>query len=915
MQDFLVLLKLLFLLVHINAPVSCSEIAANDHLLVWYRPVGATDGELRYQCLPHSNTSQYIDDTSINMKSISIGKRQNKSQLYFVVSGLIGAIPCMSKIIVNCHNNQIKRETVVFNESQYNIGKDTFHVTVDPHGKFAIGFTRYFIHLYDLLTLKYWSTNITWPSSNIFYPTAIDITTSFVYVVGSFTSGSGEQWFYAKANLYLMAIKFNNSKYDVNILDVWTSDDFETDGMHLLSISVSANPYGDGRSVLVGIPSVDTVHLVVVNSTTPIRLESVSLKTTLYGNYVSGYGTELAWLNQGRIVVVSDDGFKANLYTRLYYYDMLENAQMTNDTPELSIFPNKVQVYPERFLKNRLHITSSLSAFSTLYACNTKGQVLIIPPSLPGYHSVDYQSIAHINVKEEIFSFIPNSVQCSSGTYKNDAGVWPCSRCRPTTTTNSSNLANESNNSLIITCPQCRNKSACPLEFVTEINWLTDIKQNGIYPDSPEIDVFDDVLLFYIFQTNWSFQQPFFIALIVLLIVLVIAGLIRLLKIMKRFLLIQQYLTEFIRHFDLIGEGKLWFGGLISIVLLLITVFAARFSHSYHYRYPLEKQVCNETLPYDFQCLHNAKFDTSLQLLTSANDQYEQIFDLLNSQQFTLNVELINTSIHCGQILLEYIEGYAFLPFSCYTNDLFLYLSTELPGHNLNLKLSLISKNIIGAIRVGLSGTEARLRNNSLQKLNFSQTFNRTNHSLSSDPFIFLQLTKSINITESLTDNDNTTYTGLWLPTFTYDANQIFRQVNSSENQIETILSLRINEMVFFIRNKQEPIARRSEIIFHTILFLGVCIDLTCMILLLFKLWLCPILIFLIRKLFDSNSFIRRLVHDKKSSSDTAVFLEIQRLKEQTEIMAKRIEILMKLRRHSDPLIEPDDHSIINEKF
>lgn len=566
------------------------------------------------------------------------------------------------------------------------------------------------------------------------------------------------------------------------------------------------------------------------------------------------------------------------------------------------------------FKTTSLHITSTLSNFSSLYACNEDGQLLIIPPSLPGYHSVNFESLEYINIREQIFSFIPKSAQCPQGTYKNHVGVWPCNRCSPTAA-NFSNLTNQSNNNISIKCPQCRNKTACPLEIVEIINWLPDIKQSGIYPESSVTDIFDDILLYYIFQTNWDLNTPLCISLIVLLVVIIISTLIRLLKLLNRFVSIRRYLTKFIRHFDLVGEGKLWFGGLISIVLLFLGAFAANFSYSYHSRYPLEKQLCNDTTLDDFSCFHNAKFDTSLQLLSSTSDQYEQILDLLDSQLFTLNIELLNTSIHCGRITLSHVESDHFLPFSCYTSDFILYLSTELPLHNLNLEMNLFSEHTIDAIRIGLAGPDTHLPNTYLRRLNFSRVLNRSDQVLSSNPIIHLQLTKSVNMTESLTSNENTTYAGLWLPTFTYDINQLFRRLNSSEALPQTTLLLELRETAFFIRNKQEPIARRSEIIFHTILFIGVCIDLTCMILLISKLWFCPLIIYLIRKFCGMNSFVHRFLAHKKDPPETTIFLEIQRLKQQVEIIVKKIDILMASKQQAHMPTELDNTSIINEKF
>ena len=108
-------------------------------------------------------------------------------------------------------------------------------------------------------------------------------------------------------------------------------------------------------------------------------------------------------------------------------------------------------------------------------------------------------------------------------------------------------------------------------------------------------------------------------------------------------------------------------------------------------------------------------------------------------------------------------------------------------------------------------------------------------------------------------DSDETVYTDIWLPTYSYDIDQLFNNLNLSNRKKETILSVTISETAFFVKNKQKPIARTAEIIFKTILFIRICIDLICMILLLLRMWFAPIIIYLIRKLFHSNSLVVRL--------------------------------------------------------
>ena len=897
------------------------KLAVNNHLLVSYKTVSVSGStSLQYQCVAHLDQPQYTLDNVKDVYSISIGKLQNEAQLYFVAAGMQNFLPYMSKISVNCDNSQVGMETVFFNESQYSTGRDHFIVNIDPHGKFAVGYTSSSALLYDLVSLKHWSTKVSWPGSKVFSPTAVDITARFLYVVGYSPQENNDhvrgQIPYFKTNLYLMSIDYNSSKYDIKFHHSWTSDILVSYWPDVLFISVSANDTKVDGKILIGIPPANTIHLLFVDYAAPIRLQHISSKKQYGLGERRGYGTKVAWLNQGRSVVILDTDFRGQKYrwdSKLHYYDISNEWPIFDTTTTLSIFPNTQQNYPAKFTGNFLFIAASFSIPATLYGYNTNEQVLVLPPSQSGYYSVRYQSLEETDLKrnEQIFLYTPNSAQCRPGTYKNDAGVWSCRLCN-SVVTKSTALQYHSNNSDTFRCHQCTNRAACPLEFVTEVDHLPDIKQNSGYPESPETDVFDDILMLEMFQANWNFTSPFLVLMIVLSIVVIIAGLTTLLKLSKQFASKQPLLMQVFQHLDLIGQGQLWFGGLISIVLLFIVAFAAKFGHSYHDRYPIEKQICNNTDSCVFGNLYNAKFDTSLQFLSSSTDQYDQIFSLLNSQKFKLNIELIDTISHCGRLTLKSEESIDFLPFSCFTSNRILYTSLELAMHNLNLKLVLASNDTIGAIRIGLAGPDAYLTDNHVQKLNFAKTFYQVDQILSQNPVINLQLTKVINITEALTINDQTTYTGLWLPTFIFDMNQLFSSLESPKNRGKTTLSLAISETAFFVKNKQKPIARKSEIIFHTILFIGVCIDLISMILLLLRLWIIPNISYVVHSLFRPSSLVYRLTCDKQSSSETLGFIEkldaleiqIKKTHRQYETMSERVDALMELLLHLQRTIE-----------
>lgn len=90
----------------------------------------------------------------------------------------------------------------------------------------------------------------------------------------------------------------------------------------------------------------------------------------------------------------------------------------------------------------------------------------------------------------------------------------------------------------------------------------------------------------------------------------------------------------------MINEGQLWIGGLASIAVIILLGFAFSFSSLFVEQYPLEdtpdlRLACDPSLK-------NAKFDTSLQSLSIQRTNSEQkIFQLLNNQNFLLNVDFI----------------------------------------------------------------------------------------------------------------------------------------------------------------------------------------------------------------------------------------------------------------------------------
>ncbi|CAF1565580.1 unnamed protein product, partial [Adineta ricciae] len=104
-------------------------------------------------------------------------------------------------------------------------------------------------------------------------------------------------------------------------------------------------------------------------------------------------------------------------------------------------------------------------------------------------------------------------------------------------------------------------------------------------------------------------------------------------------------------------------------------------------------------------------------------------------------------------------------------------------------------------------------------------------------------------------------FSGIWYPTFVADANHMF--ISSSEyiklsNLTSTRITLTITETSYYIKNRQLPIAKLREIIFHNLLFTIVCIEIFHLCILLCKLMVIPPLKFIGKYFVKLNQFVSK---------------------------------------------------------
>jgi len=172
---------------------------------------------------------------------------------------------------------------------------------------------------------------------------------------------------------------------------------------------------------------------------------------------------------------------------------------------------------------------------------------------------------------------------------------------------------------------------------------------------------------------------------------------------------------------------------------------ASTFSMLYMHQYPSE-----DVGPSTFACdptTRNAKFDSSLQpLAVPVDDEEQTIYDWLNDQNFTLQLEFINTAASCTTLSISEVvaSSTTSLNFSsCSNQNGILSASVFLPEHDITIIAIQDDIQIVGGIRVGLSGPGQQNGSNTLQELNFIQSFySQSGRTLAQTATINMALTK-----------------------------------------------------------------------------------------------------------------------------------------------------------------------------
>ena len=75
-----------------------------------------------------------------------------------------------------------------------------------------------------------------------------------------------------------------------------------------------------------------------------------------------------------------------------------------------------------------------------------------------------------------------------------------------------------------------------------------------------------------------------------------------------------------------------------------------------------------------------------------------------------------------------------------------------------------------------------------------------------------------------------------------------------TSNLTSTTLTIDISETSYYIKNVQSPIAKEPEIIFRTLLFSIMCLEISALIFLIFKLLLIPLYKKIVRLVYRNSS-------------------------------------------------------------
>ncbi|CAF4363247.1 unnamed protein product [Rotaria sp. Silwood2] len=216
---------------------------------------------------------------------------------------------------------------------------------------------------------------------------------------------------------------------------------------------------------------------------------------------------------------------------------------------------------------------------------------------------------------------------------------------------------------------------------------------------------------------------------------------------------------------------------------------------------------------------------------------------MLNHQNLSMTIYLINTRILCDDIIVERLR-YRGTPQLLKKNNCNLFnsypvvsFSVDLYTHTENIQITINGPHFIGAVRFCLYGPQLIEDNLSgihrLRELDVCNLFYTENQTIGLTTNFNVRLIKVINITEPLKGNDKIIFDGRWAPTTKYVDDLSDELYFEKDGQYlryashTTKLIVRFKEETYFLENKQSPIVRLQALVFHTLLFFSLIIEIS----------------------------------------------------------------------------------------
>jgi hypothetical protein len=276
-------------------------------------------------------------------------------------------------------------------------------------------------------------------------------------------------------------------------------------------MSVKINP-NDPTRALVGMSFLNTVFVFVITN----NGTNFALASSMDNGQSVGFGKSVTWLTESQAAILVSTyslDYLTWYSSNVYLYTSL-NSTIVPSLPT-AIIPNSQQPLPSTINSILIRTVSTPQSLAVL---DTAGGVMLILAEPPGYYAST--DITNSPVAASM-PFISYPAICIPGTYKFDTGVHRCVLC-PSGSRNPGYIAATS-------CINCSPTRFCPLGAVYDMDSTStaSLSQTYAYPRSPDMVVFEDILLINMFSLGFSTHcligSPMFWTLILLGIFLLAA--------------------------------------------------------------------------------------------------------------------------------------------------------------------------------------------------------------------------------------------------------------------------------------------------------------------------------------------------------------------------------------------------------